>query len=81
MTIEYTYYTEMLPGSTREGPAGLYRARVDSPLYLEALGRDGKWHFSPRLVHAFTGGDTLNIGEVSEAVARKTFDHMGGEKW
>ena len=76
MTTRYTYYVELLQGNTKEKPAGVYRAPKDNPLYLEALREDGKWHFSPRLVMAFTSGDTLDIEDVSEGAARKAIKNL-----
>ena len=74
MSTRYTYYTETLPGRT--SPGGVYRAPKDNPLYLEAVRKDGKWHFSPRLVRAFTRGDTLDIEEVSAQTARKAIEDL-----
>ncbi len=76
MTTEYTYYVELLSGNTIEKPAGIYRAPKNNPLYLEALRRDGGWHFSPHLVRAFTSGDTLDIEEVDQATAEKAIKHL-----
>ena len=74
MTTKYTYYTETLPGRTE--PVWVYRAPKDNPLYLEAFRADGKWHFSPRLVIAFTSGDTLDIEDVSEKTAQKAIKNL-----
>ena len=76
MTVKYNYYVDLLPGHTKEKPAGLYRAPTDNPLYLEAIHSDGEWHFPPHLVRAFTRGDTLDIEEIDKVTAEKAIKYI-----
>ena len=74
--IEHTYYVVVPMGFTKEKPAGVYRAPKDNRLYLEALQRDGKWHFSPDVVRAFMNGDTLDVEEVPQDVGKRAVEHL-----
>jgi hypothetical protein len=76
MAIEHRYYIDTSLSKSKEKPTGIYRARINNPLYLEAIHGDGEWHFSPDLVTAFTSGDTLFIEEIDEATAHRAIKYI-----